>query len=67
VAWPILKEIFYDHFGQARPNGAHLALARLEAEGRLKILVTQNIDNLRNIAGGRTAATNPSRLVKADR
>jgi NAD-dependent SIR2 family protein deacetylase len=50
IAWPMIREIFYDHFGKAKPNRAHLALARLEAEGRLKVLVTQNIDNLHNIA-----------------
>ena len=22
-SWPILREIFYDHFGKARPNRAH--------------------------------------------
>jgi hypothetical protein len=32
-AWPVIKEIFYDHFGAARPNKAHLVLARLENEG----------------------------------
>lgn len=52
-AWPVIKEIFYDHFGQARPNAAHRGLARLEAEGRLKCLITQNIDNLHSIAGNR--------------
>jgi NAD-dependent deacetylase len=25
-AWPILREIFYDHFGKARPNRAHEVL-----------------------------------------
>ena len=32
-AWPILREIFYDNFGKARPNKAHEILARLENEG----------------------------------
>ena len=32
-AWPVIKEIFYDNFGTARPNAAHLSLARLEQEG----------------------------------
>jgi threonine aldolase len=32
-SWPVIKEIFYDNFGAARPNKAHLALARLELEG----------------------------------
>jgi len=52
-AWPVIKEIFYDHFGQARPNAAHRGLARLETEGRLKCLITQNIDNLHYMAGSR--------------
>jgi hypothetical protein len=33
VSWPILREIFYDHFGMAKPNKAHQVLARLETEG----------------------------------
>jgi NAD-dependent deacetylase len=52
-AWPVIREIFYDHFGKARPNRAHLALARLEAAGTLKTLITQNIDNLHYLAGSR--------------
>jgi NAD-dependent deacetylase len=52
-AWPVIKEIFYDHFGKAKPNAAHLVLARLEAAGTLKVLITQNIDNLHWIAGSR--------------
>ena len=30
----------------AKPNAAHLRLAKLEREGRLKAIVTQNIDGL---------------------
>ena len=59
-AWPVIREIFYDNFGKAKPNAAHLALARLEAKapgadgrGRLKVLITQNIDNLHYLAGSR--------------
>ena len=51
TAWPVIKEIFYDHFGKAKPNVAHLALARLEAARKLKVLITQNVDNLHHIAG----------------
>ncbi len=32
-AWPTIKEIFYDNFGKAKPNPAHIVLARLEVEG----------------------------------
>ena len=35
----------------ARPNAAHLALAALEAAGRISLLVTQNIDGLHLAAG----------------
>jgi len=51
TAWPVIREIFYDNFGKARPNVAHLALARLEAAGTLHVLITQNIDNLHSAAG----------------
>jgi NAD-dependent deacetylase len=36
-----------------RPNGAHLALARLEAAGLLTAVITQNIDRLHARAGTR--------------
>ncbi|MFT4192003.1 MAG: NAD-dependent protein deacetylase [Comamonas sp.] len=38
-------------FGQAGPNAAHHALARLEAQGRIGLLVTQNVDGLHQAAG----------------
>ena len=53
VSWPVLKEIFYDHFGAARPNRAHEVLAAWEARGLLKTVITQNIDNLHFEAGSR--------------
>ena len=37
----------------AKPNAAHLRLAKLEREGRLKAIVTQNIDGLHQKAGSR--------------
>ena len=37
----------------AKPNAAHLKLAELEKEGRLKAVVTQNIDGLHQAAGSR--------------
>jgi NAD-dependent protein deacetylase/lipoamidase len=40
------------HLGEAQPNGAHRALARLEREHRGQVLtVTQNIDPLHEAAG----------------
>ena len=35
----------------AKPNNAHIALAKLEETGKLKAVVTQNIDNLHQDAG----------------
>lgn len=37
----------------ARPNAAHLKLAQWEKEGKLKAVVTQNIDGLHQAAGSR--------------
>ena len=45
-SWPILREIFYDHFRAARPNRAHEVLAAWEARGLLMTVITQNVDNL---------------------
>ncbi len=50
-SWKVIKEIFYDFIGKALPNAAHLGLARLEAMGLLKCVITQNIDNLHQVAG----------------
>ena len=41
-------------FPNAEPNRAHKALARLEKMGKLKAVVTQNIDGLHQAAGSRT-------------
>jgi NAD-dependent SIR2 family protein deacetylase len=38
-------------FGHARSNDAHRALARLEQQGRVEVLVTQNVDGLHQAAG----------------
>ena len=38
----------------AQPNAAHRKLAELEAAGKLKAVVTQNIDGLHQAAGSRT-------------
>ncbi len=40
-------------FTDAKPNAAHLALAKLEAEGKLKAVITQNIDGLHQMAGSK--------------
>lgn len=40
-------------FPDAEPNPAHKALARLEQQGKLKAVITQNIDGLHQKAGSR--------------
>ena len=40
-------------FAGAAPNEAHKALARLEDRGKLKAVITQNIDGLHQMAGSR--------------
>lgn len=52
-------ETFFDYYKNnliypdAQPNQAHLALAYLEQQGKLKAIVTQNIDGLHQKAGSR--------------
>jgi len=53
-SWTLIKEIFYDFFGQASPNAAHHALAALEQNGLMQATITQNIDNLHYEAGSKT-------------
>jgi NAD-dependent deacetylase len=53
-SWMGITEIFYTHFFDARPNAAHYLLSRLEREGLLKAVITQNIDNMHQEAGSRT-------------
>jgi NAD-dependent SIR2 family protein deacetylase len=43
IGWPVV--------GRARPNGSHVALARLGNAGRIERLVTQNVDGLHQRAG----------------
>jgi NAD-dependent deacetylase len=38
---------------EAQPNDAHKALAKLEKEGKLKAVITQNIDGLHQLAGSK--------------
>ena len=41
----------YQGITEARPNAAHMALARLEEMGLLKAIITQNIDGLHQASG----------------
>ncbi len=50
-SWKVIREIFFDKFMDARPNAAHLLLADMEKAGMLKSVITQNIDNLHQMAG----------------
>lgn len=53
------KEEFFEFyknkmlFPDAKPNGAHLALARLERAGKCDAVITQNIDGLHQMAGSK--------------
>ena len=40
-------------YKSAKPNAAHLALAELEKQGKLKAVITQNIDGLHQAAGSK--------------
>ncbi|GAB6044846.1 NAD-dependent protein deacetylase [Caminibacter profundus] len=53
-SWKYIKEIFYDYIGNTKPNDAHKFLAWLEKLGKLKGVITQNIDNLHQKAGSKT-------------
>jgi len=52
-------ETFFDYYKnnliyqEAKPNPAHYALAKLEAEGKLLAVITQNIDGLHQLAGSK--------------
>lgn len=52
-------EAFYDFyfhemiFPEAKPNKTHIALAKLEEMGKLKAVITQNIDGLHQAAGSK--------------
>lgn len=52
-------EVFFDYYRknllcpEAKPNRAHRALAKLEAQGKLSAVITQNIDGLHQQAGSK--------------
>lgn len=45
VAWP--------RFSNVQPNAVHLALTRLQREGRINTIITQNVDRLHGKAGSK--------------
>lgn len=50
--WQMKRELFLQ-CREAKPNAGHLALAQWEAAGRLRAVITQNIDGLHQDAGSR--------------
>lgn len=50
-SWRAIREIFYRFSDAAVPNAAHHVLSRMEKEGMLGRVITQNIDNLHQKAG----------------
>lgn len=52
-------ELFFDYYKKnliypdAKPNRAHKALTKLEQDGKLSAVITQNIDNLHQLAGSK--------------
>lgn len=52
-AWDVIKEIFYDFFGEAKPNMAHKILGEMEKAGFVQAVITQNIDNLHQEGGSK--------------
>lgn len=52
-SWSVIRALFYHFFGNAKANAAHHVLARLEAKGLIKSIITQNIDNLHQQAGSK--------------
>jgi len=50
--WTLAKEL-HTTIHNAKPNPAHLALVELEKMGKLKAIITQNIDDLHQKAGSK--------------
>ena len=50
-SWEAISRIFYEFFLEAKPNPAHLLLARIEKKGMLRAVITQNIDDMHREAG----------------
>ena len=53
----------WSRMGSARPNAGHHALARLEALGRVELLVTQNVDGLHERAGSQSLVALHGRIA----
>lgn len=78
TVWPVIRQLFYDFFADAKPNSAHEVLALLEKQNILRAIITQNIDNLHQDAGSKNVieyhgnskkfvcTVNPSHVVGVD-
>lgn len=51
-AWIMLSEMQREIL-KAKPNAGHYALAELEKMGKLRAIITQNVDGLHHVAGSR--------------
>ncbi len=49
--WSFFRDVRYPMVAEAAPNPAHRAIAELEKQGKLDLVVTQNIDGLHRAAG----------------
>ena len=64
-------EEFYDFYRKklivtgARPNAAHLRLAKLEKQGKLRAIITQNIDGLHQLAGSKNVLELHGSILRA--
>jgi len=47
------RVVMYEDFAYAEPNDGHRAIAELEVRGKIRAVVTQNIDGLHQLAGSR--------------
>jgi NAD-dependent SIR2 family protein deacetylase len=54
VGWPLVRD--------AEPNAAHRALCHLEKQGRVELLITQNVDRLHQRAGSKNVVDLHGRL-----
>jgi NAD-dependent SIR2 family protein deacetylase len=70
VSGPTAQQRYWarSHLGWSRmrradPNDGHRALARVEASGRLRLLITQNVDGLHEAAGSRAVCALHGRIA----
>src|SRR6185503_3793688 len=70
VSGPTARQRYWarSHLGWSRmrradPNDGHRALARVEASGRLRLLITQNVDGLHEAAGSQAVCALHGRIA----